>query len=878
MNVICERASLRNEADVEQVFVRRLLERLGYSDAEIVPKASLDALGVKGVRGIRQAKYKPDFALKPQGRLRFLIEAKAPNEPLEDHEWQPRGYAILLNGTDGANHIERYMLTNGVETRVYDPQRNASLYTVRLEELNESREALDKLSALIGPLSGQAASTQAIPTITLRKLTIGQVNQVFGWCHQHIYRKDHISQSDAFTEFVKLISLKLMSDRDIKARFPQIISQDSIAVPSHEVRFSLDWLARHRESSANPFSDIQFRSFMRDRENEIATGIRKRMFDEGEGIALNPETIEGVVRKLESVFLFGIDADLNGRLFETFLNATMRGKDLGQFFTPRSLVKLGVGLAQLKVGVRQANGEIHTDMVIDACCGSGGFLIDALADMWERADRMPLSREEVSALKREIANTRIVGVDVANAPKLARIARLNMYLHGDGGAKIFHANALDKRLLDRPTDPPEMLREKSELRQLLGSSSFDVALTNPPFAKALDRSTEEEAAILASYEIARAKELRGNSVRSNLLFIERYRDVLKPGGRLVTVLDDGVLSGDDHAWFRARLRAWFSIKAIVSLPGDAFQRSNARVKTSYVVAERRSSPPTADEWMFMYPCTTIGLDDPKRQRARASDTAIRTRAKEEVTEVIRQYELFQSGASSEYRFPAGVGDERMDVKFRMFRPNRLVEDWHARGFNVFPLSHYLAPRHYLDDDVVQGDSEEPVRVIVVRYTGTTDEAEEVIPKESSYGKLFPVRTGDIVVSNIAASYGSIAVVPEELDGAVVSSEYTVLTPNPPYNAEVLKRILRSPEVRADILLSSSGANRTRTRWSLMKAIEIHYPVANVEERITSKVADARRALREAQLALKQAQEIAEQELGLRSVVADTILEAFRPPK
>jgi len=44
------------------------------------------------------------------------------------------------------------------------------------------------------------------------------------------------------------------------------------------------------------------------------------------------------VRRLEHTFLFGIDVDLNGRLFETFLSATMRGKDLGQFFTPRSIV------------------------------------------------------------------------------------------------------------------------------------------------------------------------------------------------------------------------------------------------------------------------------------------------------------------------------------------------------------------------------------------------------------------------------------------------------------------------------------------------------------------------------------------------------------
>ncbi len=52
---------------------------------------------------------------------------------------------------------------------------------------------------------------------------------------------------------------------------------------------------------------------------------------------------------LEDVDLHSIDTDLNGRMFETFLNSTLRGKALGQYFTPRSAVKLAVNLARLEV-------------------------------------------------------------------------------------------------------------------------------------------------------------------------------------------------------------------------------------------------------------------------------------------------------------------------------------------------------------------------------------------------------------------------------------------------------------------------------------------------------------------------------------------------
>ena len=84
--------------------------------------------------------------------------------------------------------------------------------------------------------------------------------------------------------------------------------------------------------------------------------------------------------------------------------------------------------------------------------GTGGFLIDALSDMWSKAENSNLSQSEKEDLKKSIANNNLVGIDVANAPKLARIARLNMDLHGDGGTRIFHLNALDKHVLDASTD------------------------------------------------------------------------------------------------------------------------------------------------------------------------------------------------------------------------------------------------------------------------------------------------------------------------------------------------------------------------------------------------------------------------------------------
>ena len=85
-------------------------------------------------------------------------------------------------------------------------------------------------------------------------------------------------------------------------------------------------------------------------EEEIEAKKRKRIFDATEHLNLSPGTAKRVVQQLEHYYLFGIDEDLNGRMFEAFLTATMRGQDLGQFFTPRSIVKLMTRLAKLHAG------------------------------------------------------------------------------------------------------------------------------------------------------------------------------------------------------------------------------------------------------------------------------------------------------------------------------------------------------------------------------------------------------------------------------------------------------------------------------------------------------------------------------------------------
>ena len=575
------------------------------------------------------------------------MEAKATNESLAAHVEQPAGYCLLINRKySGANPVKYFVLTNGVFTQVFEWDSEIPILELSFNDFNDTNEKYIQFLDLLNVkrfLQPFPTTELHGPTQTLYKRSISDVNAIFAYCHQFIHRKDDFSQARAFMEFVKVIFLKLLSDRAIHEKYPQFATMNEITLPASEVKFSTRWLKERENDHPNPIDALQFQALLHKMENEIQTGTKKRIFDIPDHINLGHETIRGVVERLEDTDLYGIDADLNGRLFETFLNATMRGKDLGQYFTPRSIVKLAVNLANVKVG------RAHIDIVIDACCGSGGFLIDVLADMRGKVDTNPsFTDRERQDFKRTIATKRIYGIDVARDPIFARIARMNMYLHGDGGSCIFQADALDKNLSDSPNDSPELKKEIVELRHLIGKGNFaDVVLTNPPFAKDYERKLPREKRILKDYALSyddpQKKQKPLQSLKSSLMFLERYHDLLKPGGALITVIDDSILGGPKYKRVRDFIRTNYIVRAVVSIPGDGFQRSQARVKTSLLCLQKKKTPSETQPPIFMCYTRKVGIDDPARRRILPIDKENRLAAQLEIEQITTTYQAFLNG-------------------------------------------------------------------------------------------------------------------------------------------------------------------------------------------------------------------------------------------
>ena len=307
---------------------------------------------------------------------------------------------------------------------------------------------------------------------------------------------------------------------------------------------------------------------------------------------------------------------MKGIAFEKFLGKTFRG-ELGQFFTPRTIVDFMVSVLDPQEG----------ELVCDPCCGSGGFLIKAFEYVREKIEKdIEQQKEDIKAqfygddydkmsdkkkqeVEAEVAQTFsylneelninnekgrlrslsfdcIYGTD-AN-PRMARTAKMNMIMHGDGHGGVHHHDGL--------------LNVNG-----IFENRFDVILTNPPFGARVekdlkiseaDRFTDEtkiedykERYGKEEYEraLSQVNDNVGKSLLSlykidssltEVLFIERCLNLLKPGGRMGIVLPEGVLNNTNLQKARDFVEGKAKILLIVSIPQDVFIASGATVKPS----------------------------------------------------------------------------------------------------------------------------------------------------------------------------------------------------------------------------------------------------------------------------------------------------------
>lgn len=296
-----------------------------------------------------------------------------------------------------------------------------------------------------------------------------------------------------------------------------------------------------------------------------------------ENILLDPKILYSVVEHLQELHLKEIDLDTKGVAFELFMQDFFKGQ-MGQFFTPRAIVKFGV----------QMMSPIRSDVVLDPACGSGGFLLYSL-DMVRRNSEENYDPDEAWEHWHKFALNNLYGIEINE--QIARVCKMNMIIHDDGHTNIISADAL--RNFD----------EISSIHKSFKRDHFDIVLTNPPFGADVKNSEKD---YLAKYELAKGKK----NQKTEILFIERCINFVKEGtGRIGIVLPDGILSNSSMQYVRDLIMEKCQILAVVSLPSFAFSHYGAGVKSSLVFLRRKAVGEKLDDYpIFMAMAERIGYD------------------------------------------------------------------------------------------------------------------------------------------------------------------------------------------------------------------------------------------------------------------------------
>lgn len=220
------------------------------------------------------------------------------------------------------------------------------------------------------------------------------------------------------------------------------------------------------------------------------------------------------------------------------------GRNGGEYYTPRPLIKTIVKVVNPKIG----------DKIYDGAVGSAGFLCEAYEYLRTSKE---LTVKEFELLQKKT----FYGKEKKSLAYI--IGVMNMILHGIEAPNIIHTNTLAENILD--------IQEKDRV---------DVVLANPPFGG------NEHAEIQQNFPI--------RSGETAYLFLQHFIKILRAGGRCGVVIKNTFLSNGDATTLRKQLLEECNLYAVLDLPSGTF--TGAGVKTVVLFFEKGS--PTKDIWYY----------------------------------------------------------------------------------------------------------------------------------------------------------------------------------------------------------------------------------------------------------------------------------------
>jgi len=354
-----------------------------------------------------------------------------------------------------------------------------------------------------------------------------------------------------------------------------------------------------------------------------------------------PSLLVEAVSILDDINISSHSHDVQGDIYEELLGQLQQTGKNGQFRTPRHIIKMMVDLVKPQLG----------ESVCDPACGTGGFLFNA----YEYILREHTSKENLEAGR--LVGDKIVekkhwdilhdetytGFD--SEPVMIRIAVLNMILHGISQPNITRINSLSK-LFDQ-------------------KKKYDIVLTNPPFAGAMNTSDVNDNFTL-------------DAKKTELLFCELFYNILDPGGRAAIIVPSGILfsSSNAHLKMRKLLIEKCNLDAIIYLPSGVFKPYSG-VSTAVLLFTKGGT--TNKVWLYDIRNDGFSLDE-KRTPIEQNDIpdvlqkfSKRKNSKQSLTLSINEIKENDYILSSNRYFDKSEPEEEIHIQETIEKLNKLEE-------------------------------------------------------------------------------------------------------------------------------------------------------------------------------------------------------------
>ncbi len=425
--------------------------------------------------------------------------------------------------------------------------------------------------------------------------------KVFEETHNFIYANDGLSSQGAFEEFIKILFLKILDEKNEKNLF-YILKEEYELI------------------NKGRFSD-KFNERISTLLNNIKDNYQE-LFDKDETIKVSINSLAFIVNKLQNINFESSTDDAKGLAFQKFLSSHSKG-GRGQFFTPEEVINFCVEIIQPKAN----------EKIIDPTCGSGGFLFSSLRYFEKN------NFHDIDIIK----NNNLFGIDINK--DVIKTAKMKLLLEEVNINNFINLNSIEE--IEKIFDLYNINEEEN---------LFDIVLTNPPFGT---QGKITNSNILRQYELGYKWIKNGNefiktdkllsSQVPDVLFIERCLQLLKNHGKLAIVLPNGILENMSLSYVRHYLKINCNIIAIIKLPEDTFIPYGTGVKTSLLFLEKSNSI-KEDNDIFFSKITKLGYKGNKNGSAlykkdKKGNILLKNGNKvidEDYTQVLQDYLNFQN--------------------------------------------------------------------------------------------------------------------------------------------------------------------------------------------------------------------------------------------